>query len=372
MRSLPPEPSRDLRDAWQLIQKWLSRCPELSSRAGARVRDGIHGYAETVWILAALVCLCAVVIGELKQPTGAKHLLNLSFIAVIFLAFRYVLLRASSADELRIRRLIKNAPELGAFVVVIVGAYELHLMWQGRLLGYLFSLLASARFAPTVRRMSMHAPESLTARIKWYLSLWALGMLAITMFAQAWSLTIPIRFRGDLPHPPVNGLLIVGVWLPCLLTVVLVGSPTAKRLLAGGLRSVDANGRRRFFISHLFGSLVLSTGAGALVLNPFGHPMLGSALGLIASLVTSGVWEVLVRSNVLLRGPGPLIWGFGLFFMAAGVRGAIVGSSQLHPVSAELGAAMLIWLGFWIERRVVREVCGMTRRTSVDSGPEAV
>lgn len=81
----------------------------------------------------------------------------------------------------------------------------------------------------------------------------------------------------------------------------------------------------------------------------------------------------MVRANVVLRGPGPVIWGFGLLFIAAGVHGAVIGPNQAHPVSAELAAAILIWLGLWIERRVLREVLGKSRRGgSGRGGPAAV
>jgi hypothetical protein len=103
-----------------------------------RVRDGIRRFAKTVWILAALVCLFSVVVGELRQPGGSEHLLDLSFVPAVFLAFRYVLLVGSGDDALQIRRLIASAPELGGFVAVVVGAYELHLAWQGRVLGTRF------------------------------------------------------------------------------------------------------------------------------------------------------------------------------------------------------------------------------------------
>ena len=332
-----------------------------------RMRDGIHRFAQTVWILAAFVCLCSVAIGELTQRSGAEHLLALSALPVVFLAFRYVLLAGSSDDSLRIRGLMENAAELGGFVAVLVGAYELHLAWQGRVLGYMFLLLAAARFAPKLRGISGRAPEPITGRVKWYLALWGLGMLAITMFAQAWSLTMPqawsltmlIRFHEDLPHPPVHGVLIVGVWLPALLAVVLIGWPVAKRLMTGGLTPIGADGRRRFFVRHLLISLVLSGLAGALALKPLGQPMLGWTLGLIVGLVASGAWEAVVRSNALLRGPGPLIWGFGLFLIFAGVRGVVVGPSQTHPGPVALAAGILLWMGMWVEWHVVREVLGL-------------
>ena len=362
MNARPPAPSRHPRHAWRLVREWVARCPELRSLAVTRMRDGIPGFTQTMWRLAALVCFFSVVVGELGQAGGAKRLLDLSFLPAIFLAFRYVVLALFTEDAPRIRHLMENAPELGGFVAVIAGAYELHLAWQGRILGYMFLLLAAARFVPKIRGMSDRAPEPIAERIRWYLGLWGLEMLAIAMFAQAWSLTMPIRLRGDLPRPPVHGLLIVGVWLPALLAVVLIGWPSAKRLATGGLPHIGADGRRRFFVGHLLGSLVLSGVAGALALKPLGQPMLGWALGLIVGVVASGAWEAFVRSNALLRGPGPLIWGLGLLLIFAGVRGAVIAPSQTHPGAAELAAAILLWMGVWVERHVVREVLGLKGR----------
>lgn len=367
MQSQPPAPSRDPRDAWRLIQEWLSMWPELRSQLATRMRDGIHRFAQTVWILAAFVCLCSVAIGELTRRSGVEHLLALSALPVVFLAFRYVLLAGSSDDSLRIRRLMENAAELGGFVAVVVGAYELHLASQGRVLGYVFLLLAAARFAPKLHGISGRAPEPITRRVRWYLDLWGLGMLAITMFAQAWSLTMPqawslIRVQGELSHPPVHGVLIAGVWFPAVLAVVLIGWPVAKRLMTGGLTPIGADGRRRLFVRHLLVSLVLSGLTGALALEPLGQPMLGWTLGLIVGLVASGVWEALVRSNALLRGPGPLIWGFGLFLIFAGVHEAIAAPGQTHTGPAEWAAAITLSMGVWVEWRVVRQVLGLKGR----------
>jgi hypothetical protein len=121
------------------------------------------------------------------------------------------------------------------------------------------------------------------------------------------------------------------------------------------------------------GTLVLSTGGGALALKPLGHLTLGWSLGLIVGLVVIAGWEVMVSTNVVLRGPGPVIWGLGLLFVAAGVRSAVIGPSQSHPASAELAAALLVWLGLWMERRVLQEVLGKpVRGDPRRSGPTAV
>lgn len=131
------------------------------------------------------------------------------------------------------------------------------------------------------------------------------------------------------------------------------------RLATGPLPHIGADGRRRFFVGHFLGSLVLSGVAGTFALKPLGQPMLGWAPGLMVGLVASGVWEVFVYKNVVLRGRGPVAWGLGLLLIFAGVRGAVVGPSQTHPGPAEVAAAILLLMGVWVERHVVCEALGL-------------
>jgi hypothetical protein len=303
-----------------------------------------------------------VIVVQMTRPGGFQHLRDQADLSVIFMALMFVVVIARNQSASRIPRLMEFATALMSLAAVIVAIAQVRIGWQGRVLGYGFLLFGSAYLAPKLRGLSGRAPEPITGRVKWYLALWGFEMLAIAMFAQAWSLTMPIRFRGDLPHPPVHGLLIAGVWLSALLAVTLIGWPAAKRLMTGGVSPTGADGRRRFLIRHLLGSLVLCSVAGALVLKPLGDPLLGFALGLLVGFVACGVWEVFVYTNVVLRGPGPVIWGLGLFLVFAGVRGVVVGPSQTHPGPAELAATSLLWIGVWIERYVVREALGLKRR----------
>ena len=78
----------------------------MRSLAVTRTRDGIPGFSQTMWRLAALVCFFSVVVGALSQAGGAKRLLDLSFLPAIFLAFRYVVLAVVTEDAPRIRHLI--------------------------------------------------------------------------------------------------------------------------------------------------------------------------------------------------------------------------------------------------------------------------
>jgi hypothetical protein len=313
-----------------------------------------------------------MIVVQMTTPDGFEHLREQADLSVIFLALIFLIAIARNQTASRIPRLMEFATALTALAAVVVAIAEVHIAWQGRVLGYGFLLFGSAHLAPKIRGMSDRAPEPITERIPWYLGLWGLELLAIAMFAQASSLTSPIRFRGDLPHPPVHGLLIVGVWLPALLAVALIGLPAMKRLTTGGLPHIGADGRRRFFVGHFLGSLILSGVAGTLALKPLGQPMLGWALGLMVGLVASGTWEVFVYKNVVLRGRGPVIWGLGLLLIFAGVRGAVVGPSQTHPGATELAAAILLWMGVWVERHVVREVLGLKGRSRSARGDPSV
>ena len=316
--------------------------------------------------------LCWPILADIARPHGIGGLREVGPLSDLFTAVAVVIVFAWKRDESARSRWMGIGAGLSAVAVAVAEMELMHVAWQGRVLGYGFLLFMAASFGPKVSGMSDRAPEVLIARMKWYVGLAGVLVLTIAMVTSAWSLTMPIGLGGDLVHPPARGLVIVAVWLPALLAVVLIGWPTAKRLVTGGLSPIAADGKSRFLIGRVVGTLVLSTGGGALALKPLGHPMLGWSLGLILGLVVIGGWEAMVRANVVLRGPGPVIWGLGLLFIGAGVRGAVIGPGRLHPASAELAAAILIWLGFWIERRVVREVLGIPRgSTSAGSSPAA-
>jgi hypothetical protein len=372
MHSEPPAPSRDPRDAWLLIRQWVARCPELWSHVVGRAREDPYSLAGAIWRWSACLCIGLVIVVQMTRPGGIEHLREQADLSVIFLALIFLIAIASNQSASRIPRLMELATALTSLAAVIVAIAQVHIAWQGRVLGYGFLLFGSAQLAPKIRGMSDRAPEPITERIRWYLGLWGLELLAIAMFAQAWSLTMPIRFRGDLPHPPVHGLLIVGVWLPALLAVALIVWPAMKRLTTGRLPHIGADGRGRFFVVHLLGSLVLSGVAGALALKPLSHPQLGLALGLMVGLVASGVWEAFVHTNVVLRGRGPVIWSLGLFLIFAGIRGAVVAPSQTHPGAAALAAGILLWMGVWVEWHVVREVLGLKERGRSAHGDPSV
>jgi hypothetical protein len=300
-----------------------------------------------------------VVAAYLAAPPSQLLLHDPAELTVIFTALLFVVMAASKHGASRDGRVPELLVGLGALAAVIVLVAERHVLWQGRVLGYAALLFAAAWCAQRIGGMSDAAPDDAKRRLRWYLGVCGLGTLTLGMVAEAWSLTVPARLGGDMPRPPAQGVLIIGVWLPAALAVVLIGWPVAKRLTKSSGTRFDASGQRRFRISHLLLTVVLTTGFGALALRPAGHPTLGWFLGLAVGLLVSLVWELVVRANVLVRGPGPVIWGFGLLLIVAGVRGAVVSPSQLHPGSAELTAGMLVWLGVWVERRVAREVLGL-------------
>ncbi len=318
---------------------------------------------EAVWRWSAVVCICVVVAAYLAAPASRGLLQEPGELAIIFLAPLFVVLAAAKHSVSRERRFPELLGGLSALVAMVVSVSQRHVLWQGRVLGYATLLFAAAMFVQRMRAMSDAAPNYAKGRLRWYLGVWGLGLLTLGMVAEAWSLTVPARLGGEMQHPPAQGFLIAVVWLPALLAVVRIGWPVARRLTSGG--GLYACGQRRFCISRLLLTVVLSTDLGALALRTVGRPALGWVLGLTAGFLASLVWELVVRANVLMRGPGPLVWGFGLLLIGAGVRGALVGAGHPHPTLTGLAAGMLVWLGVWIEWRVVREVSGLQGRGTV-------
>ena len=166
-----PRPSRRL--AAHSRMACIPRFPGLRSEAVTRIRDGIDQVCADG---AASRRVRVPLLGRDRGGHAAqRHRASTcpEHSAGRLLGIPLCVARRESSDDLlRIRQLLKNAPELGGFVAVVVGAYELHLAWQGRVLGYVFLLLATARFAPMVQRMSDRAPKPITERIRWYLGLW--------------------------------------------------------------------------------------------------------------------------------------------------------------------------------------------------------
>ena len=268
-----------------------------------------YARAVSLWVCTGVVFFAWPILAEITRPDGAQQLRDVGELPVVFMAIAAVIVVAWKRDDAVSSGWMGIAAGLSASVAAVAALAQLHVAWQGREFGYAFLLFVAAYFGPKIRGMSNHAPEPLVARMKWYMGVLGQGALTILMVTSAWSLAMPTGLGGDPAHPPARGLVILAVWPAAVLALVLIGWPAAKRLLKGGLSPIAANGERRLLLSRVVGTL-----------------------------------------------------GLGLLFIASGVHGAVIGPDQSHPVSAELAAGILIWLGFWIERRVVREVLGLRRR----------
>jgi len=260
-----------------------------------------YARAASIWIWAGVMFFAWPILADIARPHGIGELREAGTLWAMFMAIAAVIVLASARDDSARSRWMSIAAGLSAAAAAVAEMAQLHIAWQGRVLGYAFLLFASARFGPGIRGMSDRAPEPLVARMRWYVRLLGLQVLTIAMVTSAWSLAMPTRLGGDLAHLPARGLVMLIVWPTALLGAGLVGWPATKRLIRGGFSPLTADEKSR--------------------------------------LVMSGV---------------------GLLLIAAGVRGAVVGPNQPHPASAELAAAILIWLGFWIERRVLRKALGVS------------
>lgn len=265
--------------------------------------------AERLWTWTGVVFFSWPILADIARPRGIGELREAGTFYMMFMAIAAAIVLAWKRDDAARSRWMGIAGGLSVSAAAVAELFELHIVWQGRVLGYAFLLFAAAHFGPKVRGMSDRAPEPAIARVKWYTGVLGLEGLAITMVASAWSLAMPTGLGGDPAHPPDQGLVILAVWPAAVLGLVLIGWPAAKRLLKGGRSPNGADREYWLLLSRVVGTL-----------------------------------------------------GLGLLVTAAGVRGAVIGPSQSHPGSAELAAAILIWLGYWIERRAVREVLGMRRR----------
>jgi hypothetical protein len=270
---------------------------------------GPYPRAERLWTWTGVVFFSWPILADIARPRGIGELRDAGTFDVMFMAIAAVIVLAWKRDDAARSRWMGIAAGLSVSAAVVVELAELHIAWQGRMLGYAFLLFAAAHFGPKIRDISDRAPEPAIARMKWYTGVLGLEGPAITMVVSAWSLAMPTGLGGDPAHSPDRGLVILAVWPAAVLGLVLIGWPAAKCLLKGGPSPIGADGERRLLLSRLVGTL-----------------------------------------------------GLGLLFIAAGVHGAVMGPSQSHPASAELAAAILIWLGYWIERRSVREVLALHRR----------
>ncbi len=249
---------------------------------------------------------CWPILADIACLRGTGELREVGPLSDLFMAIAVVVVVAWKRDDSARSRWMGVAAALSAVAGAVALVAHLHIAWQGRVLGYAFLLFVAAHFGPKIRDMSDSAPEPLVARMKWYMGVLGRGALTILIVTSAWSLAMPTGLGGDPAHPPARGLVFLAVWPGAVLGLVIIGWPAAKRLLKGGLSPIAADGERRLLLSRVVGTL-----------------------------------------------------GLGLLFIAAGVHGAVIGPSQSHPASAELATGILIWLGFWIERRVVREVLGL-------------
>jgi hypothetical protein len=259
--------------------------------------------AASLWRWTGAVLFCWPILADIARLRGTGELREVGPLSDLFMAIAVVVVVAWKRDDSARSRWMGIAAALSAVAGAVALVAHLHIAWQGRVLGYAFLLFAAAHFGPKIRGMSDRAPEPLVARMKWYMGVLGQGALTILIVTSAWSLAMPTGLGGDPAHPPDRGLVILAVWPAAVLCLVLIGWPAAERLLKGGLSPIAADGERRLLLSRVVGTL-----------------------------------------------------GLGLLFIASGVHGAVIGPDQSHPASAELAAAILIWLGVWIERRVLRAV----------------
>ncbi len=170
------------------------------------------------------------ILADVARPHGSGDLREVGTFWAVFMAIGAVIVVAWKWDDSARSRWMGIAAGLSASAAAVAELAELHIAWQGRVLGYAFLLFVAAHFGPKIRDMSDRAPKPLGARTKWYTGVLGLEALTIAIVTSAWSLVMPAGFGGDPAHPPAQGLLFLVVWATAMLAVGLIGWPAAKRL----------------------------------------------------------------------------------------------------------------------------------------------
>jgi hypothetical protein len=170
------------------------------------------------------------ILANVARSHGAGDLQEVGTFWAAFMAMAAVIVVAWKRDHAARSRWMGIAGGLSASAAAVAELAQLHVAWQGRELGYACLLFVAAQFGPKIRSMSDRAPESLVARMKWYLGVLGQGALTILMVTSAWSLAMPTGLGGDPAHPPARGLVFLIVWATAVSAIALIGWPAAKRM----------------------------------------------------------------------------------------------------------------------------------------------
>lgn len=186
--------------------------------------------AAKLWMGTGVVFFAWPILAEITRPDGVQQLGDVGELSVVFMAIGAVIVLAWKRDEAARSRWMGIAAGLSASAAVVAALAHLHVAWQGRELGYAFLLFVAAGLAPKIRGMSDRAPESLGARLKWYMGVLGLELLTILIVTSAWSLAMPTGLGGDPAHPPARGLVFLIVCATAVPAMALIGWPAAKRM----------------------------------------------------------------------------------------------------------------------------------------------
>jgi hypothetical protein len=144
-------------------------------------RQDPYPLAERLWTWTGVVFFSWPILADLARPRGIGELRDAGTFDVMFMAIAAITVLAWKRDDAARSRWMGIAAGLTVSAAVVVELADLHIAWQGRMLGYAFLLFATAHFGPKIRDISDRAPGPAIARMKWYMGVLGLEGLAITM-----------------------------------------------------------------------------------------------------------------------------------------------------------------------------------------------
>ncbi len=186
--------------------------------------------AAKLWMWTGVVFFSWPILADVARSHGTGDLREVGTFWAAFMAIAAVIVVVWKRDDAARSRWMGIAGGLSASAAAVAELAQLHVAWQGRELGYAFLLFVAAQFGPKIRGMSDCAPESLVARMKWYMGVLGQGALTILMVTSAWSLAMPTGLGGDPTHTPARGLVFLIVWATAVPAIALIGWPAAKRM----------------------------------------------------------------------------------------------------------------------------------------------
>jgi hypothetical protein len=123
--------------------------PDVSNGHQGRHQDP-YPRAERLWTWTGVVFFSWPILADIARPRGIGELREAGTFYVMFMAIAATIVLAWKQDDAARSRWMGIAAGLSVSAAAVAELAELHIAWQGRVLGYAFLLFAAAHFGPKI------------------------------------------------------------------------------------------------------------------------------------------------------------------------------------------------------------------------------